>query len=59
MSERYAVHNIHVPAILLDTDGTCSLNGRDRIGLPEPMHTASTFDDAEAWRFAELEKLRK
>ena len=53
----YAVHSIHAPAVLIDAHGTMTHN-EARISLPAPIHTADTWQEAEAWRLAQLEGLR-
>jgi hypothetical protein len=48
----FAVHNYHSPAIEIDEAGHASLDGRHHFPLPEPLHTAATFEEAEQWRLS-------
>jgi len=48
----YAVHNYFSPAVEIDEVGHTSLNGAHFFPLPEPLHTAATFEEAEQWRLA-------
>lgn len=41
---KYAVHNFHTPAILMDPDNPRTAS------LTAPLHEADTFEDAECWR---------
>lgn len=49
MSEQYAVHSIHAPAVLMTGNGH-TLNGAYVIPLGEPIHVADTLESAEEWR---------
>ncbi len=53
----YAVHSLHTPSVKV-TSGTYTLDGQTRIPSPPPLHEAGSFNDAEAWRLGELEKVR-
>ena len=46
----WAVHNVHSPAVEIDAAGTYSHDGIARIAAGAPLHTASTREEAEAWR---------
>ena len=52
----YAVHTIHALAVEIDQHGTMTHN-EARIALPQPIHTADTWEEAEEWRRAQLEGL--
>lgn len=41
---KYAVHNFHTPAILMDPDNPRTAT------LTTALHEADTFDEAEQWR---------
>lgn len=56
-SMTYAVHSIWSPAVEIDQHGTMTHN-EARISLPAPIYTADTWQEAEAWRLAQLEGLR-
>ncbi len=47
---KWAVHNLHIPAVEIDNDGTYTLDGVARIKLGEPLKTFNTKDAAEGWR---------
>ncbi len=51
----FAVHSIHAPAVKLH--GTCMTHdGKTMIPLGEPLFTAETREEAEAWQ---AERLRE
>lgn len=52
----WAVHNLAAPAVETDAAGTYTLNGKDRIKLGAPLHTAETREEAEEWRAARIGK---
>lgn len=41
---KYAVHNFHTPAILMDPDNPRTAN------LTQALHEADSFENAECWR---------
>lgn len=47
---KYAVHNYHTPAILIDPDD------KRTAMLTEPLYTDDTFEGAEQWRKANAPK---
>ncbi len=53
----YQVHSLHVRSVKV-TSGTYTLDGQTRIPSPPPLHEADSFNDAEAWRLGELEKVK-
>ena len=55
--ECYAVRSLHAPAVLTDDKGTMTHN-EARIILPQPIHTADTWEEAEEWRAGRIEGIR-
>ncbi len=53
----FAVHNLHAPAVET-IEGGYTLTPGVVIKLGDPIHTAASFEEAEAWRLAELERMR-
>ena len=53
----YAVHSLHVRSVKV-TSCTYTLDGQTRIPSPSPLYEADSFNDAEAWRLGELEKVK-
>jgi len=53
----YAVHTLHAPAVLIDDKGTMTHN-EARIILPQPIHTADTWEEAEEWRLGRLGEVK-
>lgn len=47
---KYAVHNYHTPATVINEDGSFIVQPIPGAPVPEPLHVADTFEDAEAWR---------
>ena len=58
VGECYAVHSWHAPAVLTDAHGTMTHN-EARIALPEPIHTAETWEEAEEWRLGRLGEVKR
>lgn len=53
----YAVHSIWAPAVEIDQHGTMTHN-EARIALPEPIHTAETWEEAEEWRVGQIKGMK-
>jgi hypothetical protein len=49
---KFAVHSYFAPATEIDEAGTMSIDGKHRFYVPEPLHVAATFEEAESWRLA-------
>lgn len=49
----FAIHSLHVPATEI-VDGQMTHDGVTRLSLPEPLFTADSREEAEAWRLARL-----
>lgn len=50
----FAVHSLFAKAVEVDSKGTYTLNGRDRIPLGAPIFAAATMEECEAWRTERL-----
>ena len=57
VGECYAVHSWHAPAVEIDASQTMTHN-EARISLPQPIHTADTWEEAEEWRLVRLGEVK-
>lgn len=53
---KYAVHNYHTPSTAINDDGSFVDRPSHGGPIPEPLHVADTFEDAEAWRLDNIGK---